>query len=103
MDADVLALVYDIIDAIPAGSVMTYGDVAEAAGLNSARIVGRILSTGDEPVPWHRVVRSDGTVAAHLQDEQLARLRAEGVLLRGTRIVLSQARLDPGELHLEQH
>jgi methylated-DNA-protein-cysteine methyltransferase-like protein len=100
MDEDALARVYDIIDAIPSGSVMTYGDVAEAAGLRSARIVGHILSRGAEPVPWHRVVRSDGTVAPHLQDEQLARLRAEGVPLRGTRVVLSQARLDPGELHV---
>jgi alkylated DNA nucleotide flippase Atl1 len=33
MDDDALARVYDVIDAIPAGSVMTYGDVAEAAGL----------------------------------------------------------------------
>jgi len=103
MDDDALARVYDVIDAIPAGSVMTYGDVAEAAGLNSARIVGRILSQGDEPVPWHRVVRSDGTCARHLQDEQLSRLRAEGVPIRRMRIVLAQARLDPGELHVEPH
>jgi methylated-DNA-protein-cysteine methyltransferase related protein len=82
---------------------MTYGDVAEAAGLNSARIVGRILSLGDEPVPWHRVVRADGTCAPHLQDEQLCRLRAEGVLLRGIRVVMAAARLDPGELQVEPH
>jgi methylated-DNA-protein-cysteine methyltransferase-like protein len=103
MDDEARARVYDVIDAIPAGSVMTYGDVAEAAGLNSARIVGRILSQGDEPVPWHRVVRADGTCAHHLQDEQLVLLRAEGVPIRGTRIVLAQARLDPGELHVEPH
>ena len=103
MDDDALGRVYDVIDAIPAGSVMTYGDVAEAAGLNSARIVGRILSQGDEPVPWHRVVRSDGTCARHLQDEQLSRLRAEGVPIRGMRIVLAQARLDPGELRIAPH
>jgi methylated-DNA-protein-cysteine methyltransferase-like protein len=101
MDDAVLMRVYDIIDAIPPGSVMTYGDVAEAAGLNSARIVGRILSHGDEPVPWHRVVKSNGTCALHLRDEQLSRLRAEGVPLRGTRIVLSEARLDPAELDVE--
>jgi methylated-DNA-protein-cysteine methyltransferase related protein len=103
VDEAVLMRVYDIIDAIPAGSVMTYGDVAEAAGLNSARIVGRILSHGDEPVPWHRVVKADGTCAPHLQDEQLSRLRAEGVPIRGTRIVLAEARLEPGDLHVEPH
>lgn len=103
MDDDALARVYDVIDAIPAGSVMTYGDVAEAAGLNSARTVGRVLSQGAEPVPWHRVVKADGTCAPHLQDEQLSRLRAEGVPIRGTRVVLVEARLDPGELHVEPH
>lgn len=103
MDDEAVARVYDVIDAIPAGSVMTYGDVAEAAGLSSARTVGRILSLGDEPVPWHRVLKSDGTCAPHLRDEQLSRLRAEGVPIRGTRVVLAEARLDPGELHLEPH
>jgi methylated-DNA-protein-cysteine methyltransferase related protein len=103
MDEATVMTVYDIIDAIPPGSVMTYGDIAEAAGLPSPRMVGTILSRGAEPVPWHRVVRADGTCAPHLQDEQLSRLRAEGVPLRGMRVILAQARLDPGEVHVEPH
>ncbi|MGH3620325.1 MAG: hypothetical protein ACRDQ5_00845, partial [Sciscionella sp.] len=34
-------------------------------------------------LPWHRVLRTDGTPAAHLAREQLERLRAEGVLADG--------------------
>ena len=81
---------------------MTYGDVAEAAGLNSGRIVGRVLSGGVEPAPWHRVLRADGRCAPHIADEQLARLRAEGVPIRDGRVVLAQARLAPGSVRLPQ-
>jgi alkylated DNA nucleotide flippase Atl1 len=40
-------------------------------------------------VPWHRVVRADGTVAEPVRVEQLALLAAEGVPVRGGRIDLA--------------
>jgi alkylated DNA nucleotide flippase Atl1 len=52
-----------------------------------------LATTNAADVPWHRVVRSDGTVA--MGDKQLTRLRREGVPLRGRRVDLAQARL-PG-------
>lgn len=83
---------------IPAGTVMSYGDVAEYAGVGSARLVGRILAidSGDD-VPWHRVLRADGTPAPHIRDRQLGLLRAEGVPMRGPdrdRVDMRQARWD---------
>ena len=39
-------------------------------------------------VPWHRVLRSNGTLAAHLYTEQRQRLLAEGVLFTGERVRL---------------
>jgi methylated-DNA-protein-cysteine methyltransferase-like protein len=42
-------------------------------------------------VPWHRVVRADGS--APMGDEQLGRLRREGVPVRGGRVDLARARL----------
>lgn len=71
---------------------MSYGDIAEYAELSSARGVGQILARHGEDVPWHRVVRSDGSVAAHLADEQLSVLRAEGVPFRGSRVDMTRAR-----------
>jgi alkylated DNA nucleotide flippase Atl1 len=73
---------------------MSYGDIAEFVGCPSARMVGRVLSTDGGGVPWHRVMRSDGTCAEHLRERQLELLRAEGVPLRGTRVDLRQARWD---------
>ncbi len=70
----------------------TYGDIDPGA----PRLVGRVLAEyrGD-PIPWHRVVRADGSVTQGA--EQLERLRREGVPLRGERVDLVSARL-PREL-----
>ena len=75
------------IRAIPRGFVRTYGDIDPRA----PRLVGHVLATTDEDVPWHRVVRSDGSVAVGRR--QLARLRREGVPIRGNRVDLREARL----------
>ena len=76
------------IRAIPEGFVRTYGDIDPKA----PRIVGQILATTQEKdLPWHRVVRGDGTVAKGTR--QLDRLRREGVPIAGNRVDLNQARL----------
>ena len=82
------------IEAIPAGRVMTYGDVAEFAGTRSARMVGRVLAADGGTVPWHRVLRADGSLAEHLYSEQRQRLLAEGVRFRGDRVELAAFRWD---------
>ena len=83
----------DAVNQIPAGQVSTYGDVAARAGSRSPRLAGFVLSQlSDEQTPWHRVLRADGTPAPHLADEQLARLRAEGVLASDGRISLRKYR-----------
>ncbi len=79
--------------AIPAGFVNTYGDVDRAA----PRLVGQILATTPKDVPWHRVVRSDGSVA--LGERQLRLLRSERVPIRGDRVDLRAARW-PGMEHV---
>jgi methylated-DNA-protein-cysteine methyltransferase related protein len=91
-DAD-LERVRGMVAAIPAGSVLAYGDVAARAGLpGRARLVGRILAEDGHDLPWHRVLRADGTPAPHLAAEQLARLRAEGVLAEGGRVPMRHYR-----------
>ncbi len=87
MDGEDVERVRGVIAAIPAGSVLAYGEVAARAGLpGRARLVGRILAEDGHDLPWHRVLRADGTPAPHLAVEQLARLRAEGVLAEGGRV-----------------
>jgi alkylated DNA nucleotide flippase Atl1 len=74
------------VRAIPEGFVQTYGDVDPAA----PRLVGHVLASTPEDVPWHRVVRADGTVA--MGRSQIERLEQEGVPMRGDRVDLRQAR-----------
>ena len=84
-----LARILTRVRAIPPGFVRTYGDIDPAA----PRLVGRVLATTEENVPWHRVVRADGS--ASQGEHQLELLRSEGVPLRGSRVDLGQARLPP--------
>jgi alkylated DNA nucleotide flippase Atl1 len=81
MDEDTVEAVRAAVRAIPAGETSTYGEIARLAGLRSPRLVGRILAEDGHDLPWHRVLRADGTAAPHIAVEQAARLRAEGVLL----------------------
>ena len=74
------------IRSIPEGSVSAYSDIDPHA----PRLVGRVLATTPEDVPWHRVVRADGTVAKG--ERQRARLRRERVPMRGDRVDLARAR-----------
>jgi len=71
---------------IPEGFVQTYGDIEPRA----PRLVGHVLATAPDDVPWHRVVPADGSVP--MGTEQLQRLRNEGVPLRGDRVDLANAR-----------
>ncbi len=81
-----------LVAEIPPGRVATYGDIACAAGLSSPRIVGWIMRTDSHDLPWHRVLSASGRPAAHLADDQLALLRAEGVPTEGGRVPLIQVR-----------
>ncbi|ASR04404.1 MGMT family protein [Gordonia rubripertincta] len=81
-----------LVAAIPVGQVSTYGDLAGAAGLSSARIVGWIMRTDTADLPWHRVVPASGRPARHLANRQLERLAAEGVPISSGRIKLRECR-----------
>ena len=79
--------VYAILKTIPAGKVMTYGQVAERLGnKNLARTVGNILHDNPDPanIPCHRVVNAKGKVAEHYAfggaEAQRAKLEAEGIV-----------------------
>ena len=75
------------VRAIPAGFVRTYGDIDPHA----PRLVGHVLATIDADLPWHRVVRADGSLAKGRR--QRAMLRQEGVPMRADRVDLRKARL----------
>ncbi|OAA24908.1 putative methylated DNA-protein cysteine methyltransferase [Frankia sp. EI5c] len=88
--------VLDAVAGIPAGRVLTYGDVAEFVGAGTGRTVGTVLARygHEEDVPWHRVVRASGEPNPAAPAEALRRLSADGTPLRpgGTRVDLAAAR-----------
>jgi methylated-DNA-protein-cysteine methyltransferase related protein len=76
------------VRATPAGFVRTYGDVSPGA----PRAAGAALHDCEDPgVPWHRIVRADGSLAKG--SRQRALLEAEGVPFRGARVDMAAARL----------
>ena len=49
--------IHDVVVRIPRGRVMTYGDVAAAAGMpRAARVVGYAMHALGAVLPWQRVV-----------------------------------------------
>ena len=80
---DMSAMVCKFVALIPAGRVMTYGQLAALAGHpRAARTVGQIAHWGPEDLPWHRVVNKRGKLAGEFpggRSEQGRRLMAEGV------------------------
>ena len=56
--------VYAVVALIPYGQVITYGDIAKAIGYpRRARFVGFAMRVCPDELPWHRVVKSDGSIA----------------------------------------
>jgi methylated-DNA-protein-cysteine methyltransferase-like protein len=81
-----------LVASVPPGRVVTYGDIACAAGLSSPRIVGWIMRTDSSDLPWHRVVTASGRPAPHLASRQLELLRTEGVPAANGRVPLAAIR-----------
>jgi methylated-DNA-protein-cysteine methyltransferase-like protein len=79
--------VLDRIRATPPGFVRAYGDVSPGA----PRFAGTVLASTKEKLPWHRIVRADGSLAKGARQRRL--LEAEGVPFVGDRVDLRAARL----------
>lgn len=77
--------VYDIVERIPIGRVMTYGQIAEILGEGyTPRTVGFVMHAADEEkTPWQRVINSQGACSTGRiilpPDKQQRMLEAEGV------------------------
>jgi alkylated DNA nucleotide flippase Atl1 len=92
--------VLDLVERIPPGRAMAYGDVAAALQRGGGpRQVGTVMARFGSGVPWHRVVRADGRPAVGHEAEALRRHRREGTPLTasGTRLDMARARWHPDE------
>ena len=76
------------VRAVPDGFVAAYSDICPGA----PRHAGRVLADCQDPsLPWHRIVRADGSLAKGERQRKL--LVAEGVPFRGARVEMGVARL----------
>lgn len=91
--------IWQVVIAVPPGKVVSYGQVAEMAGLGrQARYIGRALGKlpKGHSVPWYRVIRSNGQIAfpegSEIYQEQVSRLQAEGVEVVNGRVAMRRFR-----------
>ena len=89
-NSDFARRVLSAVRRIPTGRVATYGDIAAIAGRPRAwRAVGTIMRGCSSPgVPCHRVIAAGGRLGGYGGNEALkgALLRAEGILVSGSRV-----------------
>jgi alkylated DNA nucleotide flippase Atl1 len=93
------AAVAEVVRSIPAGRVMTYGDVAAVLGSRASRAVGKVMAHEGADLPWWRVVRSGGHPPVRHEARALEHYRAEGTpLVHGAsawRLDMRRARWSP--------
>lgn len=92
MDEETHERIRSAIARVPKGYVASYGDIAALAGASTPRIVGWVLKEDGGDLPWHRIVRNDGSVA---KPQQFDMLRDEGLQIPGRRIDMERYRWDP--------
>jgi alkylated DNA nucleotide flippase Atl1 len=97
---DFVSRVLAVVESIPSGRVMTYGDVAAALGSRAARAVGQTMAYYGSDVAWWRVIRASGHTAIDHESAALEHFRAEGTPLKWSgsgifRVDLAAARWAP--------
>ena len=84
--------IWDIVSSVKPGRVMSYGEVARAAGFpRHARMVSKAMSRSETSLPWYRIVRSDRTLAFEVGSEPYKKqkdlLAKEGVQIINGKVV----------------
>lgn len=84
--------VWNVVSSITSGRVMSYGEVARAAGYpRHARMISKAMGRSAEPLPWYRIVKSDRTLAFEVGSKaytkQQGLLEKEGVHIVNGKVV----------------
>ncbi len=87
--------IYALVEQIPAGKVMTYGQIAALCGHpGAARVVGQVAHFGPPNLPWQRVVNAKGGLAAGFVPDgragQARMLEQEGLLVRNETVNIQE-------------
>lgn len=98
--------IWQTVQKIPQGYVVSYGQIADLAGLpGKARLVGKALGCipkegwKGQSVPWHRVINSQGKISLPVgsqgYENQRELLLSEGVSVLGNKIKMSTYQWQP--------
>ncbi len=99
--------IWQTVVLVPAGTVSSYGFIADLAGLpGRARMVGKVMQFAPQEmrVPWHRILKSNGQIAfaagSELARRQTELLRLDGIEVINNRVKVKLYRWQPdlGEL-----
>lgn len=90
--------VHQLAKMIPAGHVLSYGDIAELLESGGARQVGKAMQVSADEVPWWRVIRNDGLITETLYPSAQAHWLSEKTPCRGRKVNMAQARWKPNPL-----
>lgn len=113
MRIEYVEAVLAIVELVPAGSAVAYGDVAELLGSGGPRQVGAVMSSYGSGVPWWRVLKASGHAPEGHEADALRRYLAEGTPLLGAyldfqrtgegrwRVDFSAARWAPSEAQFD--
>ncbi|UVJ38381.1 MGMT family protein [Arthrobacter sp. CJ23] len=83
MRMEYVTAVLALVDLIPPGAAVSYGDVAELLGAGGPRQVGSVMSHYGSSVPWWRVLRASGEAPPGHEAEALRHYLAESTPLHG--------------------
>ncbi|MCP1189888.1 methylated-DNA--[protein]-cysteine S-methyltransferase [Priestia flexa] len=92
--------VIQIIQRIPSGYIMTYGQIAKEAGNpQAARQVARILHSMSQKhkLPWHRVINAKGEIVIKSEEAawtQATFLEKEGISVKEGKVIIEHYRLN---------
>lgn len=83
MRSEYVEAVLAVIELVPAGTALAYGDVSELLGSGGPRQVGRVMSHYGSTVPWWRVLKSSGHAPKGHEADALRHYLKEGTPLLG--------------------
>ncbi|WP_458781567.1 MGMT family protein [Arthrobacter sp. D3-16] len=83
MRIEYVEAVLAIVRLVPAGSAVSYGDVAELLGSGGPRQIGSVMSHYGSGVPWWRILKASGHAPEGLEVKALSHYCQEGTPLRG--------------------
>lgn len=101
MDDEYIEAVLSLVEQIPPGRAMAYGDIAEVVGADlgrgGPRLVGAVMASFGGGVPWWRVVTASGRLPPGHERAALRELVAEAAPLSadGTRVDMRRAAWRP--------